>query len=52
MNTELNLISMNGRMAYVIMCVERFLVAVYPERDWKPLARTMWKADLINALNE
>ena len=39
---------MNGRMAYVIMCVERFLVALYPERDWSPVARKMWKATADN----
>jgi len=48
MNTKFNTISMNGRMAYVIMCVERFLVTVYPEKDWKLIAQKMWKATSQN----
>ncbi|ORX82071.1 hypothetical protein BCR32DRAFT_4648 [Anaeromyces robustus] len=48
MNTDFNTISMVGRMAYVIMCVERFLVAVYPEKDWKLIAKKMWKATSHN----
>ena len=39
-----NRISMNGRMAYVIMCVEAYLINVYPDRDWKSVASAMWKA--------
>ena len=35
---------MNGRMAYVIMCVEAYLKNVYPDRDWKLVASAMWKA--------
>lgn len=26
-------ISMNGRMAYTIMCFEAYLIAKYPDRD-------------------
>ena len=25
------------------MCIERYLTAVYPERDWTPLAEHMWQ---------
>lgn len=37
-------VSMNGRMAYTIMCVESYLVNKYPDRDWSVIAREMWKA--------
>ena len=37
-------ISMNGRMAYTIMCVEAFLASRYPDRDWTIISREMWKA--------
>ena len=35
---------MRGRMAYTIMCVEAFLVAQYPGRDWTIIAEKMWEA--------
>ncbi len=35
---------MNGRMAYIIMCVEAFLITKYPDRDWTFLAERMWEA--------
>lgn len=41
-------VSMNGRMAYVIMCVERFLINKYPERDWTIVSKKMWKATSTN----
>ena len=37
-------VSMNGRMAYAIMCAEKYALAKYPEKDWKPLFTWMWKA--------
>ncbi len=33
MENKLKDVSMNGRMAYTIMCVEAFLASRYPERD-------------------
>lgn len=36
-------ISMVGRFAYAIMCAERYAVAKYPEKEWKPLFTWMWK---------
>lgn len=41
-------ISMNGRMAYVIMCVEKFLTEKYPDRDWALVSEIMWKATSTN----
>lgn len=37
-------ISMNGRMAYGILCVESYLLNKYPQDDWTPLASIMWEA--------
>lgn len=36
-------ISLNGRIAYAIMCAERYALAKYPEKDWTPLFTWMWK---------
>ena len=45
MNTsDFSNISMNGRMAYSILCVEKVLVAKYPDDDWSVLSKEMWKA--------
>ncbi|MDO5295544.1 MAG: hypothetical protein Q4F00_02730 [bacterium] len=41
-------VSMNGRMAYTIMCVEAFLVNQYPDRDWHLIAEKMWAATTTN----
>lgn len=41
-------VSMNGRMAYVIMCVEAFLAAQYPEKDWRFVVQKLWKATSTN----
>lgn len=48
MDRRFNSVSMNGRMAYVIMCVEAFLVAKYPNRDWTLVSEFMWKATSTN----
>ena len=37
-------ISITGRFAYAAMCAERYALAKYPEKDWKPLFTWMWKA--------
>ena len=36
-------VSMNGRIAYAIMCAERYASKKYPNKDWKPLFEWMWK---------
>ena len=35
-------VSFFGRLAYIIMCVERFLVTMHPDRDWTLLAEKLW----------
>ncbi|MDE6427061.1 MAG: hypothetical protein K2K89_13140 [Ruminococcus sp.] len=36
-------VSVAGRIAFIIMCIEKYIVAQYPEKDWTPLAEEMWK---------
>ena len=35
-------ITMTGRLIYIFMCIERYLIAMYPDRDWTPVAIRMW----------
>ncbi len=39
---ELRNITMTGRLIYIFMCIERYLVSLYPDRDWTPAATRMW----------
>lgn len=48
MDNKLSNVSMIGRMAYTIMCVESFLTSVYSDRDWSLVAAAMWKATSTN----
>ena len=48
MANKMKNISMNGKMAYVIMCVEAFLTQKYPEKDWTLVSEKMWKATSEN----
>lgn len=36
-------ITMNGRLCYIFMCIERYLTQLYPERDWTPISKRMWQ---------
>ena len=42
--SDLNSISMNGRMAYGILCVETYLMAKYPKDNWSDLSKLMWES--------
>lgn len=48
MSNKLQSVSMIGRMAYVIMCVEQYLVVKHSDRDWRPLCRILWQATSMN----
>ena len=48
MSKELKQVSMNGRMAYIIMCVEAYLKAKYPDIDWSLISKVLWKATNTN----
>ncbi len=45
---KLDKVSMHGRMACIIMCVEAFLVNQYPDHDWRLIAEKMCEATTIN----
>ena len=32
-----------ARFAYILMCVETYLLHVYPDRDWSLLAKVFWR---------
>lgn len=36
-------ITMTGKICYIFMCIERYLVDKYPDRDWTPVAKHMWQ---------
>lgn len=37
-------VSMNGRMAYGIMCFEKFVIEKYSSKDWNILVKQLWCA--------
>lgn len=48
-------VSIRGRMAYALLCAEKYMLACFPERDWRPLLRKLWDAtsreDIYNWLD-
>ena len=40
---DYNNISMNGRLAYQLMCVERYLLTKYPKNDFTKLMQLLWQ---------
>lgn len=36
-------ITLTGRMCFLFMCIERYLISCYPDRDWTPVAAKMWQ---------
>ena len=36
-------LSMTGRLCYLFMCIERYLLICFPERDWTPVAKRCWQ---------
>ena len=45
--SDFNNISMNGRMAYAILCVEKYLKEKFPENNWFELSKLMWNVTSI-----
>lgn len=35
-------VTMTGRLIYLFECIERYLVSLYPDRDWTIVARRLW----------
>lgn len=42
MEYDFSQINMTGRVCWLIMCVERYLVTLWPERDWTVVAEHLW----------
>ncbi len=40
---ELKNISLTGRLCYLFMCIERYLVNLYPNKDWTLIAEKCWQ---------
>ena len=36
-------ITITGRLCYIFMCIERYLITLYPDRDWTIVAEKMWQ---------
>lgn len=36
-------LSLTGRLCYLFMCLEKYLIACYPDRDWTPVAKRCWQ---------
>ena len=52
-NTIFNNVSVFGRVAYAIMCFEKYVVSVYPSIDYSPVVEIMWSIiDGSNYLDE
>ena len=45
--SDFNNISMNGRMAFAILCIEKFLLEKFPDEDWSELSKLMWSVTSI-----
>lgn len=41
-NKKFENISMKGRMAYLILCIETYLNELFPDKDWHILSQWMW----------
>lgn len=37
-----NRLSLTGRFCFVFLCVEAYLTACYPQKDWTPVSKRMW----------
>ena len=48
MSNRLTPVSMTGRMAYIVMCIEKYLIIKYPDRDWRTLSKVLWKSTSMN----
>lgn len=45
-------ISLRGRMAFAIMCCERYLLYKYPEKNWEVLFKHLWEITSIELFDE
>ena len=40
---EFENITLIGRLCYLFMCIEKYLVSLYPHQNWLPIAKRMWQ---------
>lgn len=40
---NLRKLSLTGRMCYLFMCVEKYLISLYHQKDWTPVAKRCWQ---------
>lgn len=43
MDNRIKSLSIRGRIVYLIMCFEKYVLAQYPERNWGDVSELMWK---------
>lgn len=43
MRPDFSNINMTGRLCYLFMCIERYLIGRWPDRDWTPVAECLWQ---------
>lgn len=43
MDNRIKNLSIRGRIVYLIMCFEKYVLAQYPERNWRDVSELMWK---------
>ena len=40
---SLRKLSLTGRLCYLFMCIEKYLITLYPQKDWSPVAKRCWQ---------
>lgn len=43
MANEFKNITLTGRLCYLFMCIEKYLVTCYPDKDWTCVAKKCWQ---------
>ena len=43
MKPDFSNIYMTGRLCYLFMCIEKYLVTRWPDRNWVPVAEALWQ---------
>ena len=43
MSNKLENISLTGRLCYLFMCIEKYLTATHPDREWNIVAKRFWQ---------
>lgn len=43
LSKEFEKLSLTGRLCYLFMCIEKYLITCYIDRDWTPVAQRLWQ---------